>query len=308
MPGPRFPEFYIIGAPKCGTTALYTYLGEHPSVFMPQMKEPHYFATDYVDFPRVADLDSYLALFKDAPPTSLWGEASVWYLYSHEAVANIIKARPDAKIFVMLRNPADAVEALHAQLLVNFMENIYDLEEAWRAQDDRMAGKRVPLHCTVVDHVLYGQAFSYAHQLKRLFSIVPRDQVRVLIYEELFANPEPIFAEVQKFLGLKVIARAEFERINPSRRPQNLLVHHLLAKPPYPLNLILAALRRVSRKYGLHLGVPLMRIAVKLAKIQPAKRPAMRPEFRKELYEFFSKDISEVEQILGRPLRSWWSS
>src|SRR4051812_29453240 len=107
MPSSRMPDFFIVGAPKCGTTALYEYLASHPYVFMPKTKDPHFFCEDMVGSRHAADLKDYLALFSDAGPDQIVGEASVWYLFSEVAISKIFALRPDAKFIVMLRDPVE---------------------------------------------------------------------------------------------------------------------------------------------------------------------------------------------------------
>lgn len=96
------PNFFIIGAPKCGTTSLAHWLAQHPEVFMSPVKEPHYFSTD---FPLTSwrDPDDYHSLFEGADTHhKAVGEASVWYLRSREAVPQIEAHYPGARYIVML--------------------------------------------------------------------------------------------------------------------------------------------------------------------------------------------------------------
>src|SRR5882672_4936026 len=112
---PQMPEFFIVGAPKCGTTSLYAYLSRHPAVFMPRVKEPFFFCSDIQTTSMVRSLDDYCALFALAPLGSMRGEASTLYLFSEVAIPRIMALRPDAKILVMLRNPSDAAYSFHQQ-------------------------------------------------------------------------------------------------------------------------------------------------------------------------------------------------
>ena len=95
-PVPRRPDFFILGAPKCGTTALSEYLRRHPRVFVSRPKEPHYFCADfdYYYAPGQRTEEHYLRLFAEADEGHLAvGEASVWYLYSEDAARNIARVR-----------------------------------------------------------------------------------------------------------------------------------------------------------------------------------------------------------------------
>src|SRR5258707_13684160 len=114
------PNFFLIGAPKCGTTALWSYLRTHPRIFLSPMKESHYFSDDLsAKYRTCFDENTYLErYFSDAGSQhTIVGEASVWYLYSKTAIENIKAFNADAKSAIMLRKPADMLYALHSQLL-----------------------------------------------------------------------------------------------------------------------------------------------------------------------------------------------
>lgn len=299
----QYPDFYIIGAAKCGTTALYKYLSAHPSVFMPKLKEPHFFARDFPSYRRVRTAEEYLALFSAAASGAMTGEASVWYLYSEAAVQEIIGVRPDAKFIVMLRNPVEVVQSLHAQQLVVFVEDISDFEMAWRAQDRRARGEDIPLHCTEPTHLEYGRVCRFADQVERLFRIVPKSQVLVLIYERFFSDPVSHYRQVLQFLGLPFDGRTSFERINASQLPGNFAVHRLISRPPLILQPVFILLRGLSRKLGLRLGV----FSRFLANVRVGQRPAIPDSLERELHDYYAKDIARLERLIGQSLDVWRS-
>ncbi len=140
----RRPNFFIVGAPKCGTTSLATWLGRHPSVFIPHVKEPHHFNTD--DAPLFASRSSYERLFRAASDQHLAiGEASASYLYSNDAVPNIEAAYPGSRFIVLLRNPVEMAPAWHAQILLSGVgETERDFATAWALQEARRQGRNVP--------------------------------------------------------------------------------------------------------------------------------------------------------------------
>ena len=138
------PNFFIVGAPKCGTTALYAYLAQHPDVFMSDPKEPHYFGSD-LDFRyrrRPSD-QQYRSYFAGAGDRRRIGEGSVWYLYSECAADEIGQAVPDARIIVMLRDPVEMIPSLHSQFVYNGHEDLA-LADALAAEEDRAQGRRIP--------------------------------------------------------------------------------------------------------------------------------------------------------------------
>src|SRR5271154_5759385 len=107
------PNFFIIGGPKCGTTSLVSWLGQHPDIFIPREKELNFFNSD--DYRIITSLDDYEDCFAMAKDKLAIGEATVWYLYSDEAVPNILQYQPDARFIVMFRNPMEMAPALHME-------------------------------------------------------------------------------------------------------------------------------------------------------------------------------------------------
>ena len=132
------PSFFIIGAPKCGTTTLYSWLKSHPDIFMPGGKEPHFFAQNLSDrYCRIRHHDDYMALFDSARNDQCCGEASVLYSMHPQAIEAILEWSPVAKFIFMLRNPVDMAPSYHRQLLINLEEDIEDFEQAWHLQENR---------------------------------------------------------------------------------------------------------------------------------------------------------------------------
>src|SRR6266545_5937438 len=132
----RRPDFFIVGAPKCGTTALNDYLKDHPEIFISARKELHFFGSDLVfRGPRRITEQEYLSFFAPARHEKRLGEASVWYLYSQQAAAEIKAFSPAARIIIMLRNPVDMMYSLHSQRLYNGRETISDFAKALATEE-----------------------------------------------------------------------------------------------------------------------------------------------------------------------------
>jgi hypothetical protein len=290
------PEFFIVGAAKSGTTALYHYLAAHPGVFLPERKEPTYFCTDLRMPGDVATPAEYQALFTSAPPQALAGEASVLYLYSKVAIAQIMAHNPAAKIIVMLRNPVEAARSMHAFWWSNELEDQGDFEKAWRLQQRRLAGEHLPPRWPYPLLLQYGAQYSYAAQVRRVLAQVPRAQSLFLLFEEFFADPSRQFAQVLEFLGLPAVSpRTDFPVVNQTRGTRSTRLERLVREPPSAL----VSLRRAAHALGLH---PL-RALQSLNRTDGHKRP-LRREFRAEVEDYFSADVAELEVLLGRKL---WS-
>ena len=145
------PDFFIVGEPKSGTTALYEILRKHSQIYMPDLKEPLFLASDRLPrfkrpttLHRPDSLEDYLSLFAGAGPQQRVGEASALYLWSREAAANIARLEPRARIIAIFREPASFLRSLHLQLLQNHTETQQDLRKALSLEKARRRGESIP--------------------------------------------------------------------------------------------------------------------------------------------------------------------
>lgn len=219
----RAPDFFIVGHPKCGTTALYEMLRGHPQIFMPDLKEPWFFASDmHPRFPppragvTPRTLEEYLVLFDAARPDQRVGEASSSYLLSRTAAAHIAELRPDAKIIAILREPASFLRSLHQQLLRTHVESKKSLARAISLEGARREGKRIPRRSHRPQLLLYSDHVRYVEQLKRYHAVFPREQVLTLIYEEFRADNEATVRRVRRFLGVDESSPVDVTNANPT--------------------------------------------------------------------------------------------
>jgi hypothetical protein len=294
----RPTDFFIVGAAKCGTTGLFRYLAAHPAVFMPENKEPNFFCSDICTFGAVETLGQYQALFSAAPSQALTGEASVMYLFSKVAIARIMAYNARAKIIVMLRHPIEAARSMHAYLLRHEQENVADFEQAWGLQALRLDGQALPPRWPYPETLQYGGLYVYAPQVRRVLEQVPRAQCLFLISEEFFADPPLQFARVLDFLGLPPdAARTTFPVVNQAVGVRSALVARLLRHPPRSFAPVSQALRSVSNALGVHPLRSLQRLNT-----VAGRKPALRQSFQLQLERYFSADVAELEQLLGRAL------
>jgi hypothetical protein len=290
----RRPDFFIVGAAKCGTTALFRYLAAHPAVFMPECKEPNYFCPDLRTYGYVTTLAEYEALFSSAQPHALTGEASVNYLYSKVAIGRVLAHNANARIIVMLRNPIEAARSMHAYWWNNHLEDVGDFEQAWRLQKLRLEGRHLPPRWPYPQFLQYGALYCYAPQVRRLLAHAPRTQCLFVLFEEFFADPSRQFARVLDFLGLPPDpTRTAFPVVNQTMGVKSARLDRLLRHPPAAL----IALRRAAHALAFH---PL-RALERLNRVA-GQKPPLRESFRAELEEYFSADVAELEQLLDRRL------
>lgn len=303
--GPR-PNFFIVGAPRCGTTALHQYLSRHPAIFMSEPKEPLYWADD---FPRANQssytplhaLGEYLALFANAGPDKrVIGEATATYLYSRHAIPRIHEFTPDAKYVVLLRNPVDLVYSWHAELLYNYYEEEQDFSRAWDLQGVRAQGQSIPPNCLVPEFLQYEQVGRLGAQVERMLSVVPRGQVKLLLFDDFTERTRDVYLDVLTFLGLEDDGRKLFNRINATKRVRFRALGQTLFNPP---SVIGPVVRRVRRLYA-RSDPRLKRALAKLLR-KEVPRPALAPEMRARLREVFREDVRKLGRLLERDLSAW---
>ena len=291
------PEFFIVGAPKCGTTALYTYLDAHPGIFMSRVKEPYHFCPDLrIGLPTIADRDGYLALFRDASEAQLAGEASVWYLYSRQAARLIREFNPDARIIIMLRSPAEMAFSLYNHYHYSGIEPLTTFEAALDAEADRRAGRRLPTHRDVRETLFYREVVRYAPQVGRYLDVFGKEQVRVILFEDFRDQTESVYRETLDFLGVETGFVPGFRIINEARRIRAPLLHRLLSRPAP------AALKWMARE------VPVasrFRRWLKRANTERGRPTAMAPGTRRALDRELRADVDALGQLIVRDLSAW---
>jgi len=225
------PNFFIIGAPKCGTTALYMYLNEHPDIFLSPIKEPDFFATDFNR--SITNINNYLKLFEGADVYKIVGEASTTYLSSKEAVKNILKFNPEAKFIVMIRNPVDMFSSLHSQNLINLNENIRDAERAWKLQKKRKKGQFIPSTCKEPKLLQYGDMCKLGDQTKRLYRIVPnKSNIKIIKFNEFTNETRKVYEEILSFLEARIDGKKEFPVYGKSSRLKSKTIKRLSGNIP----------------------------------------------------------------------------
>ncbi len=286
------PNFFIIGAPKCGTTSLAAWLAEHPQIYMSPTKEPHYFNTDQQRY--LNSLQGYERLFEGANGRHrAVGEASVWYLFSETAVGNILDYSPQAKFIVLLRNPVDMAPSLHEEMVFNGREEVADFATAWSLQDERRSGARLPPMVWEPSYVQYGPACSLGAQMARLARRVSPEQTMVILLDELRADPHGTYSAVLEFLGVGDDGRHDFPVLNSAKHRR----WPGLARLPW-----LAT--RVKRALGIERGFGLWGRVDVLNRVERPRSP-INSTTLSMLQDYFRSDIRLLEEVTGRDLSAW---
>jgi hypothetical protein len=228
LPGRRRPDFFIVGAPRSGTSSLYNYLIQHPGVFMPELKEPHFFYNRESPGAPVLgakDLEAYLSLFGDVPEEEQTGEASTSYLWLANAAREIRELQPEAKVMMVLRNPVDRAYSHYWYQVRRGGEKARSFEEALADEPKRI--RRGTWH-----GFYYVDCGRYGEQVSRYLEVFGREAVRVYLLEDLRRDARGVYRDAFGFLGVDPDASVEMERVyNRGGVPRNRLFARLLQGP-----------------------------------------------------------------------------
>jgi hypothetical protein len=286
-----WPNFYIVGAVKSGTTSLYAYLRQHPQVFLPTMKEPHFFTRPHPSpeqthlIQYVANVEQYQHLYRGANQFPRIGDASPSYLWCEEAPERIHAVQPDARIIVILRDP---VQRAYAQYLMDFNEGVLDLpfmealQRDWTRSDKGWGISQ-----------LYVELGRYTAQIIRYQQRFGADHVHVCLLEDLKKTPLAVLEGIADFLDIDRVAMRAIDlgtAHNAHRLPRGNWARRL-------------ASGRMSRFIGEHLfphswGEYIWRHIF----LREGRKPPMDSAARRFLQELYAPEIERLEHLLNRPL------
>ena len=200
-PGPcRKPNFFILGAGKCGTTTLYDCLRRHPGIFLPAVKEPSFFCES---FQVVANPVDYFRLFQDVDQEEAVGEASHVYMSNPSSAGVLCTLFPEARFVVILRNPVDRAYSLYHHMRRTGYERAPSFEKALRAEEQRVASRSFSKKCRhYYWNYLYFRSGLFGSQIERFFSLFDPGQFHFLTLDQLRGDPEASFQAIFRFLGV----------------------------------------------------------------------------------------------------------
>jgi hypothetical protein len=310
----KLPNFFIIGAPKAGTTSLYHYLDQHPQIYMSSVKEPHFFATEireenyaaelrpgiardtrrlrrFLAGPMhqkrfggiVSDWQDYMRLFANANGASALGEASVGYLWSPTAPELIADRFPDAKILVMLRDPVDRAYSQYLHGRGNGMIRWSFREHVQR--NLRCRSRQFSIHYPFLEFGLYSQ------QLSRYVQRFGRN-VWVGFHADFKRRPLDVVQNICRFLG-----------IDPVFSP-DIACRHMEAEVPR-MSVIGWLKRSGAWQAAASLTPSRLRPAIRRALMCKPESTRVNSADRRYLIDFYREDIYKLADLLNRELDVW---
>ncbi|MCB0402364.1 MAG: sulfotransferase [Flavobacteriales bacterium] len=291
----NIPDFFIVGAPKCGTTALDHHLSQHPEIFMAK-KELHYFGKDLGMKQDELTKEGYLAHFTEAGKLRK-GESSVWYLYSKTAAQEIKAFNPEARIIIMLRRPDEMIPSLHGQFIYDADLAETNFELAFQQDLNR---ENQPIPCfNFENRPKFLEAASYSEQVKRYLDIFGKKQVLIVLHEDLKLHFEATYRKVLDFIGVSTDFIPDQKQVNARKDIKNVSLHHMSKEPP-------KGLRRVFR-----FVVPYKPLRHKIMQqvehlnVSEQQASSVSPEMKLKINDLLKTDVLSLQQLIARDLSGW---
>lgn len=288
-----WPNFFIVGAPKAGTTSLYEYLRQIPGIYMSPVKEPFYFLPSSAITPagvRIKDRKEYLDLFRDAKGYTAIGEASPSYLNNPESPQLIHNAVRNAKIIILLRHPIE--RAYSGYLMYQHYGETLPFIDALKAEIADGPELRPGIF-----HRQYIANGLYSASVKRYFDTFGKENVKVLVFEEFVQGTKQALQEVLKFLNVDF--QSIPDTVQETHNPYLAVRNRTLAK-------LMGRVYRAGEKHStvsqtLQLLMPLKEPVYRLA-LKKSPKPKITPEEKAFLENIFYEDVQNLATLLGRSL------
>ena len=274
-----FPNFFILGAAKCGTTSLFQYLKEHPGIFMSPVKEPCFFCEE---FQVVKNPVAYARLFEGAGNASWIGEASHVYFSSPTSARTLRTFVPEAKFVLILRHPSERAYSLYHHMRRYGYETIGTFEKALASEEKRVVSDTFRTHCNqYIYNFFYFRSGLFGEQIERYFALFERSQFHIVTLDQLMKSPLSTIHGIYNFLNVQDDFMPEIKVFNKGETSRFPLVQNFvnlkLRRPSW--------LRRIgmnwSRKYNLKLI------------------PPINPETRHQLCKRFQSDLERLYDLTG---------
>jgi len=318
------PTFFVIGAPRSGTTSVYEYLNTHPDIFMSPVKEPEFFARP--DFDVVArgcrrrsgsldelaemdpvmrpHLERYQALFERAHGEKQRGEASSIYLAHPTAAEHLHDHVPNARLIAILRDPTERAYSHYVHTKRMYVENGYGpalgapgrtVDEEFRRVVDA-AHRDGPGELATTDPEVWVRTGLYFRHLSRFYSLFPEEQVHVILFDDLVADVHAVMADVFHFLEVdESFVVPTTEAFNASVVPHN------------PGLFTFFTTRNSLMRYGRSLSSARIRAfaARTRNRLLGAGKPPLDPELRRKFAAIYRDDVRQLQGLIGRDLSGW---
>lgn len=295
----QLPGFFVVGAPKAGTTSLYGYLRLHPEVYLPDTKELHYFSHRELlardkgpgDNGAVQDIccsmDEYRRHYSSNKADKLAGDISPSYLFYYEIAEEISSACQNSKIIIMLRNPAEKAYSQYCHLVRSGRETLSFRDGLDRESDRVRAGWN--------DMWYYVSGSRYLNGVKKYIDVFGRDNVKIIYFEDFRNNTSVVMREVCDFLGISSSYDLGTEHVH--NKGMGAMRLGLIGKSLTESKFLRALINKVPRRFESKIKNMIKPLIFK-------SKDMMDESMRREIIESLSDDIRALEEVVGK--KSYW--
>lgn len=279
----RKPNFLGVGAERSGTTTLFNLLRQHPDIYLPPVKQPHFFDRDER---YEKGLGWYLGkFFSKAGKEKAVGEITPAYM-AFDCVPERIKKTlgGDIKLIFLLRNPADRA---YSHYWMHKARGIKD------SSFEELVNSQRPEEVDCIKRSFYRK------EVKRFLKYFPKENMLFLVFEEFIKDMPSAVSQVFSFLGVKKEVRVDYDVFKrPSWEPKLKFVNDFLESSFYKGSLLEKMARIIVPSEAL-------RERIRTLNQRPVKKPEMKEETRKRLVKIYREDVGELEKIINRDLSLW---
>jgi hypothetical protein len=297
------PSFFVVGAPRCGTTAVSKALAGNPRISFSKPKEPHYFLEPRPGMSPEDLRQQYLSRYHQELTTNhqAVGDGSVSYLYAPDAIRRVLEFDPRAKFIVLVRNPVEMMRSYHSRMLFQLDEDEEDFARAWDLQANRAAGRDIPRRCRDARLLQYGHLGKLGMHLERLFEVAGRERCHVIVFDDFVANPRAVYLGVLEFLGVDDDGQTRFK---PKRGTSGFryrwLQQFVMNPPPWAFRLLAISNSRMLKR------LKNLRKRIKTLNSRDGKqRQILTEEMRARLHDYFAEDVAKLSGLLSRDFSHW---
>lgn len=220
------PKVFIIGAPKCGTTSLASYLNEHPAIDVSNPKEPLYYCEDFPSVRKFKSEGHYLKAFPRRSSKKI--DASIWYLYSAAALKRIKREYQNPKIIIGVREPTSFMYSLFVQHKFGGSEDCEKFIDAWAVRSERRRGRNLPIKCKEPVLIDYEELANYYNYVARWVDEIGKNNVFIYSLEEMKENPGSLYSEILKFIDVYDWQPDSFGVVNSAKGHKSKVVKWIL--------------------------------------------------------------------------------
>lgn len=305
----KFPDFFVVGAPRCGTTSICRYLARHPEICFSRPKEPHYFSRiDHLPSQAELDRDYLERCFSHQEEShKVTGEGSVSYLYLPGAIERINQLNPDSRFIVLVRNPLTMLPSYHLRMQFLLQETEPDFDLAWDMEASRRRGENLPGTCFDSRLLMYSEAAKFGVQVERLFSVAGQKRSHVIVFDDLKSDPLGVYKGILKFLDVVYDGQTRFEQRYVSQMYRLRWLQRLLFVPATSNSKTLDTLHRRSRKYNAD-GSKRPSLVKRITNLN--KRPTTPAPLSRKMgdtvRETLRQDVAHLASLLNRDLDYWF--